>query len=97
MWPDLRLPAPVLRGGHARDSRRSAHNAPADGRGVCIRLWRAIPRSESDVTFRHTAVTVRPAATADYSSHGSDAVGERVRSHAAGSAAGVVWECVVCR
>ena len=64
---------------------------------VAFACGERIPRSESDVTFRHTAVTVRPAATADHSSHGSDAVRERVRSHPAGSAGGVVWECVVFR
>jgi hypothetical protein len=58
--------------------------------GVFAFACRAIPRSESYVTFRHTGyVTLRHTATADNSSHGSDAVRERVRSHAARSACGV--------
>lgn len=45
----------------------------ADTRDACIRLQRAVRRSESYVAFRHTAVTFRHAATADNSSHGSEA------------------------
>ena len=52
----------------AYDSGRSAYSSHADTRSVHIRLQRAISRSQSYVTFRHTA-------TADNSSLGSDTVG----------------------
>jgi hypothetical protein len=66
--------------------------------GVCaFACGEQSPRTESYLTVRHTAVTFCPTATTDSSIHGSDAVRQRVRSHAAGSAGGVVWECVVFR
>ena len=72
-------------------------SSDADIRDACVRLQRAVRGSESYVALRHTAVTFRHAATADNSRHGSDTVRERVRSHAAGPASGIVWECLVFR
>ena len=81
---------PRLPGDDALDSSRPASRPHSYTRGVRIRLWRAIPRSESDVTFRHTAI----AANCSYGSDTVGAVHEVTSEGLRAVSSGTVWYSV---